>query len=131
MDHYYAYVCKDDDSDFGIDFPDLPGCVSAVSTLEEAFDGAEDVLALHVAGLCAEGMAVPAPSTLGGLPGDDDIACVLRVPLRPVKGKSVRVQITLDEFLLREIDDRAAATGMTRSGLLAAAARGRLKSDNA
>lgn len=128
MDHYYAYVRKDDDSDFGVDFPDLPGCVSAVSTLEEAFDGAEDVLALHVAGLRAEGMAVPAPSTLGGLSGDDDIVCVLRVPLRSVKGKSVRVQITLDEFLLREIDDRAAATGMTRSGLLAAAARGRLES---
>ena len=30
-----------------------------------------------------------------------------------------------------DIDDRAAATGMTRSGLLAAAARGRLESDSA
>lgn len=131
MDHYYAYVRKDDDSDFGVEFPDLPGCVSAVSTLEEAYDGAEDALALHVAGLRAEGMAVPAPSALAGLPDDNDIVCVLLVPLRPIKGKSVRVQITLDEYLLRDIDDRAAATGMTRSGLLAAAARGRLESDSA
>ena len=129
MNHYFAYVHKDDDSDFGVEFPDLPGCVSAVSTLEEAYDGAEDALALHVAGLRAEGMAVPAPSPLAN--HDDDILCVLRVPLRPVKGKAVRVQITLDEYLLRDIDDRAAATGMTRSGLLAAAVRGRLESDNA
>ena len=33
---YVAYLHKDRDSDFGVSFPDFPGCVTAGRTLEEA-----------------------------------------------------------------------------------------------
>jgi predicted RNase H-like HicB family nuclease len=36
MASYIAVLHKDADSDYGVDFPDFPGCVTAGETLEEA-----------------------------------------------------------------------------------------------
>jgi len=33
---YIAYLHKDKNSDFGVSFPDFPGCITAGKTLEEA-----------------------------------------------------------------------------------------------
>lgn len=52
---YIAYLRKDEDSDFGVEFPDLPGCVSAGRTLDEARAMAAEALAGHVAALEVEG----------------------------------------------------------------------------
>jgi predicted RNase H-like HicB family nuclease len=46
MRQYIALIHKDADSDFGMSFPDLPGCVTAGATLDEARDMAEEALAL-------------------------------------------------------------------------------------
>lgn len=140
MDRYFAFVTKDDDSDYSVLFPDLPGCYSAGATLEEACDMAADALALHVAGLREEGETVPPPRAFADLADEaaaaasedsDSFFCVVPVTLRPTKGKAMRVQVTLDENLLAAIDARAAETGETRSGFLAAGARRRLESENA
>ena len=34
MTNYNALIHKDADSEFGVSFPDLPGCVSVGATLE-------------------------------------------------------------------------------------------------
>ena len=34
MRPYIALIHKDDDSDFGVSFPDLPGCVATGQTLK-------------------------------------------------------------------------------------------------
>ena len=36
MASYVALIRKDPASDYGVDFPDFPGCVTAGRTLEEA-----------------------------------------------------------------------------------------------
>jgi predicted RNase H-like HicB family nuclease len=36
MRYYIAVIHKDADSDFGVSFPDLPGCITAGRTLDEA-----------------------------------------------------------------------------------------------
>jgi predicted RNase H-like HicB family nuclease len=60
---YIAYLHKDRDSDFGVSFPDFPGCVTAGRTLEEARRMAAEALALHIAGMIEDGEMVPDPST--------------------------------------------------------------------
>ncbi|MFY9875652.1 MAG: type II toxin-antitoxin system HicB family antitoxin, partial [Rhodomicrobium sp.] len=42
--YYPALVDKDAESDFGVSFPDFPGCVSAGETLEDALIGAQEAL---------------------------------------------------------------------------------------
>ncbi len=46
--HYLAIVEKTADSDYGVFFPDVPGCVSAGETLEEARAFAVEALSLHL-----------------------------------------------------------------------------------
>jgi predicted RNase H-like HicB family nuclease len=67
MASYIALIRKDADSDFGVDFPDFPGCVTAGATLDEARRMAHEALELHVTGMIAHGEELPAPSTLDAI----------------------------------------------------------------
>ena len=67
---YIAYLHKDKGSDFGVSFPDFPGCITAGKTLEEARKLAVEALKLHMAGMIEDGEALPEPSTLDQLAED-------------------------------------------------------------
>ena len=58
---YIALVEKDVTSDYGVFFPDLPGCVTAGSTFEEAREMACEALALHLEGMAAHREYIPPP----------------------------------------------------------------------
>ena len=45
---YTGLIHKDPDSDYGVSFPDLPGCITAGRTVEEAREMAAEALALHL-----------------------------------------------------------------------------------
>ena len=124
MTAYIALIHKEADSDFGVSFPDFPGCVTAGVDLDEARRMAEEALALHVEGLRETGEAVPEPSGLATVMADPDNrdAVAVLVPAPAGETKAVRVNITLEEKLLRRIDTFAEARGLTRSGFLARAA---------
>ncbi len=125
MSTYIALLRKDDDSDFGVDFPDFPGCVTAGSTLEDARTMAAEALSLHIEGMLTDGDPLPEASPLDAVMRDphnrDAIAFLVSIPDKAAP--AVRVNITLSGDDLRTIDAYAEAHGMTRSGLLALAAR--------
>ena len=85
MNSYIACLRKDRDSDFGVEFPDLPGCVSAGHTIEEACAMAAEALAGHVALLQEMGDPVPPPSTMDQLADDPhrSDAILLLIDLAP------------------------------------------------
>ena len=124
MRHYIGIIHKDRDSDYGISFPDFPGCVSAGATLDEARAMGEEALALHVRGMIEDGNALPEPTSLEEVMADPDFrdgAAVL-VPLNEPT-RTVRINVTMAEDTLRKIDRFAQAHGLTRSGFLQVAAR--------
>ena len=55
---YIGLIHKEPNSDYGVSFPDLRGCITAGGTLEEARAMAAEALALHI-----EGMEIPKPSS--------------------------------------------------------------------
>jgi len=120
MTAYVAYLCKDADSDYGIEFPDLPGCVTAGRSVEEARAMAAEALAGHVAALQEEGMPVPPPRSMDGLLSDPDRegAVLLLIDLDPDLLKPERVNVTLPRSLIHRID----AVADNRSRFLAEAA---------
>jgi predicted RNase H-like HicB family nuclease len=126
MRYYIALIHKDADSDFGVSFPDLPGCITAGRTLDEARVMAAEALALHLEGMIADGENVPEPSSIEAImanPASHD-GVVTAVPALPLsEGPAVRVNVMLPETLLAEIDRHAQAHGLTRSAFLADAAR--------
>ena len=120
MTSYIGLIRKDADSDFGVDFPDFPGCVSAGDTLDEARRMAQEALELHVGGMVEDGEKLPAASSLEAIMANpenaDAVAFLITLP--DLADRTVRVNITLPERLLRRIDERA----KNRSAFLARAA---------
>jgi len=125
MTSYIALIHKDAESDCGVSFPDLPGCVTAGSTVDEACAMAAEALALHLEGLVEDGEAIPEPSTLEAIMADrdnrDGVAILVDAPVQSVK--TVRVNVTFPEDVLSQIDAHAEREGFTRSGFLAQAAK--------
>lgn len=116
---YIAYLHKDKGSDYGVSFPDFPGCITAGSSLEEARKMAAEALALHIAGMREDGEPIPAPSTLDDLRTDPAIedAVAFLVELKESE-KTVRINITAREGEIAEIDRRAQAARLTRSAYM-------------
>ena len=61
MTHYVAIVEEVGGKAIGVLFPDLPGCVSASDTLDEAMANASEALALWVDVAKEHGRTIPAP----------------------------------------------------------------------
>ena len=124
MPTFIALLRKDEASDYGVDFPDLPGCATAGRTLEEARVAAAEALALHLEGLAEDGEAAPEPSSVDDVmndPRNRDAVAFLVDPLPSTK--PVRVNVMLPGDLLRRID----RVTENRSRFLADAAREKLK----
>jgi predicted RNase H-like HicB family nuclease len=131
MANYIAVVHKDSNSDFGVSFPDFPGCITAGGTIDEAKDMAHDALTLHIKGMLEDGEKIPAPSKLEDIMADpdySDAAAILVVTVSDQKPRSVRVNITVPEDMLHQIDAIAKKRGMSRSSFLVHAAKNAIKS---
>lgn len=133
MSQYIGLIHKEDDSDYGVSFPDFPGVVTAGTDLDDARAMAEEALAFHVEGLVADGEAVPEPSSLEAVmsaPENRDGVAIL-VVVKSEARRAVRVNVTLPEDVLQQIDIYAEQHGFTRSGFLASAARKAIETDPA
>ena len=122
---YIAYLHKDSKSDFGVSFPDFPGCVTAGKTLEEARRMAAEALALHIEGMAEDGEAIPEPSTIDDVAEDPAMKGAVAFLVSVDLGKTVRVNITAQESQINAIDRRAGEMGLTRSAYMVQSALGR------
>lgn len=127
MKTHFAVVHKDEDSAYGVTFPDLPGCFSAADRIEDVlpnacealelwFEDADEVEPRHVGAIseaCAGDLA--------------EGAFLLAVPRMTTAGKQVRVNLSLDRGTLAAIDAAATARKLTRSAFLAEAARNEIQ----
>jgi predicted RNase H-like HicB family nuclease len=131
MPSYYPAVVELAAEGFGVFFPDLPGCTTAGATMQEAARNAEAALQAHIDLAAEHRETIPPPSEIDAVTVDPDIREAARILVRAeLPGRSVRVNITLPEDLLRAIDRYAVRTGYSRSGLLAQAARERMRQDD-
>ena len=105
MTAYIALLRKQADSDFGVEFPDFPGCITAGVTREDARSMAAEALLFHIEGIMEDGTPIPEPSGLDEVltdPRYSDVAAVLvDIPTR--RPRSVRVRISVPEDVLQAI----------------------------
>lgn len=123
---YPIVIHKDRDSDYGVTVPDLPGCFSAGDTADDALSNAIEAIECHIEGLLIDGETIPR-----GMPVEHHrtkrefasaIWALVDVDLSKLSGKAKRVNVTLPERILTQIDSFASRSGDTRSGLLVRAA---------
>lgn len=121
--NYPIVIHKDPDSDYGVTVPDLPGCFSAGSTLDEAMVMAREAIELHIEALLEDGSPVPPSSDVDVVRGqaedpDDAIFAIVSIDLGKLPMKAQRINITMPERVLAMVDRFAERAGETRSGLL-------------
>ena len=124
MTAYVALLRKQPDSDYGVDFPDFPGCVTAGQTLEDARRMAIEAVRFHIEGMIEDGAVIPAPSPLDTIMANPDhrdaVAVLIDVSVRQ---PAVRVNVSLPRDVLDAID----RVTDNRSRFLAEAAREKLR----
>lgn len=117
---------------YGASFPDFPGATTVAQDLDTLYAKAAEMLAFHVAGMVEDGDAVPLPRSLREMRDDpafreDSADAMTGLVDVDLPGRAVRVNISVEESILRRIDRAAALRGETRSGFLVAAAKARLQ----
>lgn len=129
-EYVLALVHKDGDA-YGISFPDYPGCISGGDSFAEAVNRGASALTFHLHGMAEDGDEIARPR-----PADDVLSSVhdeLLDGALPAlievefPGRSVRVNISIEEGLLSQVDKAAAASGQSRSAFLAEAAKAKLR----
>ncbi len=124
--NYPVVIHKDKDSDYGVTVPDLPGCFSAGETLEDVLENAKEAIMCHVEGLMMDGEPVPNATSIENHRNNksykDGIWALVPVDLTKISGKAKRINITIPERLLAQVDHFAKDKGEKRSGLFLNAA---------
>lgn len=123
MQHYIGVVYQNDDTAYGVHFPDLPGCFSAADDLQTLLSEAAEAVALYMEDQ-AERPARSMDAIRRAAKEDlDEGAFLIAVPHISLSGRSAKANITMDAGLLDAVDQTAKARGLTRSSFLADLAR--------
>ncbi len=123
---YPIFIHKDEDSAYGVIVPDLPGCFSAGDTIEEAIQNAKEAIECHIAGLLLDNESIPLKKPieehLENPDFRDGVLAVVKVDISRISGKTIRINVSLPERFLKQIDDYTEHHGGNRSGFLVDAA---------
>lgn len=123
---YPVFIHKESKSDYGVIVPDLPGCFSAGHTLEEAIQSAHEAIECHLEGLLIDGEDIPLQRTIEEHLNNPElknaIVAVVDINLSKISGKAKRINITLPDRILKQINKYAKSHGINRSAFLADAA---------
>ena len=126
MKNYIAIIHKDADSDYGVSFPDFPGCITAGATLDEAKIMAQEALDGHISVALEYGDSIPDAMSLEAAMEHEFAEGALvffLVGIPQAESKAVRLNISLPGDLVDAVDRFAKDRGMSRSAFLAQAAR--------
>ena len=124
---YPIFIHKDEKSDYGVIIPDLSGCYSAGDTVEEAISNAREAIECHLEGLLKDSEPIPIGKPLeehlSNPELSDGVLALVEIDITKISGKSRRIDITLPERFLRQIDEYIKNYGANnRSAFLAEAA---------
>jgi len=123
---YPVLIHKENNSEFGVTVPDIPGCFTCGETLEEALKNLQDAVECYYEGETA--CAPPIPSSIETLMNNHDFYTdggfwvLTDIDFSFLSKKTIRVNITMPEYKLIMIDRAAKAHGLSRSAFLMQAA---------
>ena len=106
--------------DYGVAFPDLPGCVAMGCTLDEALGNAQDALQDWMNSMEEHGNPIPLPSALEDVEVPKDCALMSILVVREAPDQpSVRLNLVLDADVANTIASQARSRGMSRKNYIA------------
>jgi predicted RNase H-like HicB family nuclease len=127
MTKFIGIIYKDEGTNYGIAFPDFPGCVSSGDSFEQVVEMGAEALQLHIDGMTEDKEPIPTPMSFEAARAHEfaeGASAFTFIEAKP-PSKLLRVNVNLDERILREID----AVSKNRSAFLTAAAQEKLRND--
>ena len=121
---YPVFITTDaDKNNYQLSVIDLPGCSTESKSVDEGLRNLENIVDSHLTILSEYGEKIPQPkpidyhiksSSLG-------IWVIIDIDVIPYLGKSQKINVTLPELLIKQIDDRVnkSTEHKTRSGFIA------------
>jgi len=106
---YPAFFRHVDTGGYSVDFPDLPGCATAGTTIEDAVSAAREALSLHLYGMAEDGDQIPGASDPSSIPAEEG-AFITIIEGRPdmvgdaIKNRSVKKTLTIPYWLNEEAE---------------------------
>lgn len=130
MIYYPAMILKGENG-YGVIIPDLPGCYPVGDTIDEAISDAKAAAAFHIEGLIEEGMDWnQSPRTIAEICTDAEFSETAKDATwfmlefdETQFSRQIRFNVSWPEYLIKRVDEYAAANHETRSGFLAKAAQ--------
>lgn len=121
----YIALFEETDGNIGVIFPDFVGCVSCGKNKKEALKNGREALELHLEGMAEDGDDIPLQSDLDKVNewlDECEGSCHLNwVEVTLPASKAVRINITLQENLLKAVDKKLAGKKHWRSRFIAQA----------
>jgi predicted RNase H-like HicB family nuclease len=125
---YPVLALKDNvENNYSFSVVDLPGCQVKALTMDDGLAKLEEAMAGHLSILVEYGEQVPQAKSIEqhmqSSTQANAIWAVLEFDVIPYMGKSHKINVTLPELLIKQIDDRVAKSTQhsTRSGFIASA----------
>lgn len=120
------FIHKDLESDYSVIVPDLPGCYSAGSTIEEAIKNAHEAIECHIEGLLMDNNPIPLKQSiehhLDNIEFKDGLLAMVDIDLSKISGPSKRINLIFPESFLKQIDNYTRRQGLDRAAFLVDAA---------
>ena len=126
-----------DTQEFTFSLPDLPGCQVKSLSIDKGLELLKEAMAAHLNILAEYGEKIPQARSIDEHKNKvENLSCVLWAiidfDITPYLGKSHKINVTLPELLIKQIDDRVSKSEehKTRSGFIASACMKLLQKEN-
>lgn len=115
-----AVIHTDNGEDYGVFLPDIPGVFSGGHSIEECLVNVQE--AVEMVCKAKKMTELPAPSSLADVMASESAqnGWVMLADIDPsfLNAKSIRVNLSIPEYLLARIDKKAHEHGMSRSAYM-------------
>jgi len=110
---------------YKVSVPDLPGCECNGESIDHALTVITESIAAHLSILAEYSEPIPHATSIENHQANftNAIWCIVDIDITPYLGKSHKINVTLPELLIKQIDDRVSKSSAykTRSGFIASA----------
>ena len=114
-----AFFWDDDTSQYGVYWPDLPGCVTVSSTQEDALRMAREAMSLHLWSMEEDGDDIPIPTEVKKLDLESGhIAVLIDVYMPPLRERMNNKAVTKTVTIPRWLELEAKAANLSYSQIL-------------
>jgi predicted RNase H-like HicB family nuclease len=124
----YPLIIHYDNTAYGVTVPDIPGCISAGDSLDQAMLNIEEAINGHLTILAEDGSIIPKASSLDEYYQqaitEAAVLSAIEIDISRFLGKATKINITLPQYLITRIDEAVSSNPgyKSRSGFLSASA---------